>query len=217
MLTSIQIETMAKLQNSINESVNIDWMHEENDWLLAASMECAEAIDHYGWKWWKHHEPDLAQVQMELVDIWHFVLSKAVIESENERITVQSYLSPEGLSYVEFDEKRYYLIYLTLIKSLKILMSLMAVNKFNSDLFFHICKLAKLPSEDLYKQYLGKNVLNFFRQNNGYKEGTYKKTWFDSREDNEHLVDVLKVVNIHVENADKQIYSMLSDLYDKNY
>lgn len=37
-----------------------------------------------------------------------------------------------------------------------------------------------------FKQYTGKNVLNVFRQDHGYKAGTYIKVW-DGREDNEHL------------------------------
>ena len=31
-------------------------------------------------------------------------------------------------------------------------------------------------------------MLNFFRQDQGYKDGSYLKTW-DGREDNEHLVE----------------------------
>jgi len=44
--------------------------------------------------------------------------------------------------------------------------------------------------DDLYRSYVGKNVLNFFRQDHGYRDGSYVKTWA-GREDNEHLVDVL--------------------------
>ncbi len=35
-----------------------------------------------------------------------------------------------------------------------------------------------------------KNVLNIFRRDNGYKAGTYQKSW-QGREDNEHLVSVI--------------------------
>ena len=35
-----------------------------------------------------------------------------------------------------------------------------------------------------------KNVLNFFRQDNGYKEGSYRKEW-NGREDNEYLVEII--------------------------
>ncbi len=42
----------------------------------------------------------------------------------------------------------------------------------------------------LYRMYVGKNVLNFFRQDHGYREGSYIKIW-DGREDNEHLAELL--------------------------
>ena len=48
----------------------------------------------------------------------------------------------------------------------------------------------ELSFEGLFKRYVAKNVLNFFRQDHGYKEGTYIKVW-DGREDNEHLMEVL--------------------------
>ena len=42
----------------------------------------------------------------------------------------------------------------------------------------------------LYESYIAKNVLNRFRQNNGYKEGSYKKIW-NGREDNEVMSEIL--------------------------
>ena len=44
--------------------------------------------------------------------------------------------------------------------------------------------------DELYRQYVAKNVLNLFRQDNGYKQGSYLKIW-DGREDNEHLVEIM--------------------------
>jgi len=37
---------------------------------------------------------------------------------------------------------------------------------------------------------VGKNMLNLFRQEQGYQQGTYQKRWA-GREDNEHLMDIL--------------------------
>ena len=42
----------------------------------------------------------------------------------------------------------------------------------------------------LYECYIAKNVLNRFRQNNGYKEGSYKKIW-NGHEDNEVMSEIL--------------------------
>ena len=38
-------------------------------------IEAAEMMDHIHYKWWKSGEMDLEQVQLELVDIFHFALS----------------------------------------------------------------------------------------------------------------------------------------------
>ena len=50
-------------------------------------------------------------------------------------------------------------------------------------IFGSLCKKAGLSFDDLYARYLAKNVLNAFRQNNGYKEGAYRKIW-GGKEDN---------------------------------
>jgi hypothetical protein len=53
--------------------------------------------------------------------------------------------------------------------------------------------MAALPMgyQELFSLYIGKNVLNRFRQNNGYKTGEYRKLW-QGREDNEHLIELLE-------------------------
>ncbi len=47
-----------------------------------------------------------------------------------------------------------------------------------------------LSYEELYKLYIGKNILNRFRQNHGYKSGDYMKVW-SGREDNVVLQEIL--------------------------
>ena len=47
-----------------------------------------------------------------------------------------------------------------------------------------------LSFDELYTRYVGKNVLNFFRQDNGYQDGSYRKQW-GGKEDNEHLVEAV--------------------------
>ena len=50
--------------------------------------------------------------------------------------------------------------------------------------------LIDLDFDRLFRTYVGKNVLNFFRQDHGYKDGSYIKIW-QGREDNEHLAEIL--------------------------
>ena len=49
--------------------------------------------------------------------------------------------------------------------------------------FFDLTLMSGLDLESLYKLYVGKNILNQFRQDHGYKEGTYIKVW-NGQEDN---------------------------------
>ena len=51
---------------------------------------------------------------------------------------------------------------------------------------------------ELYRQYIGKNTLNFFRQDHGYKEGTYIKVWH-GKEDNEVLANLVNVLDVSAE------------------
>jgi hypothetical protein len=45
--------------------------------------------------------------------------------------------------------------------------------------------------DELYRTYVGKNVLNTFRLAHGYKTGGYRKLWA-GREDNDHLVELAR-------------------------
>ena len=65
---------------------------------------------------------------------------------------------------------------------------------------------------DLYTAYVGKNVLNFFRQDHGYKEGTYVKTWL-GREDNEHLVELVAPLDKDADDFAEQVYQALESRY----
>jgi hypothetical protein len=69
-----------------------------------------------------------------------------------------------------------------------------------------------LSSEDLLKLYVGKNVLNEFRQHNGYKEGTYIKVW-SGKEDNEYLTDIMNNVKLDSENLKDDVYQALRAAY----
>jgi hypothetical protein len=59
---------------------------------------------------------------------------------------------------------------------------------------------------------VGKNVLNFFRQDHGYKEGTYIKVW-GGREDNEHLVEICARLDIVSSTFQQDVYQGLKQRY----
>jgi hypothetical protein len=72
--------------------------------------------------------------------------------------------------------------------------------------------LIEMDFDSLYRTYVGKNVLNFFRQDHGYKDGSYIKVW-QGREDNEHLVEVLADLDSGSPDFREQVYQGLGRRY----
>ena len=79
-------------------------------------------------------------------------------------------------------------------------------------LFASIMLDCQLDWTELFRQYVGKNVLNMFRQDKGYKEGTYIKVWND-REDNEYLVDIIHSLDPASQDFKESIYAALEEAY----
>jgi dimeric dUTPase (all-alpha-NTP-PPase superfamily) len=186
-----------------------------NNWHRAIQVEGVEAIEHHGWKWWKKQECDLAQLRMELVDIWHFVLSAELqIQFGNIGLAKKNMMAEINLfqKSVHFDGKYYVLAQLNLLEKLDVLVGLAAAKRTNLALFDTLLADCGLDWIELFKQYVGKNVLNVFRQDHGYKSGSYIKIWND-REDNEHLVEVLETVDLASANVQNEIYSSLETRY----
>ena len=67
----------------------------------------------------------------------------------------------------------------------------------------------------LYTGYVGKNVLNFFRQDHGYKDGTYHKLW-GNKEDNEHLVDIVATLDVTAASFSEDLYERMQVVYTEH-
>lgn len=218
MLSTTQLNTMLTLQEGMNYKVNPNWLSANYAYLRAAMIESVEGIEHHGWKWWKAQHKDLSQLQMELVDIWHFALSSIIIQfkgdiSQSASVIAQQLAS--GNSSVTFDGKDYPFSSLDILDNLQLMTGLCAANRFDVSLFIKIVEQADMTADELYRQYVGKNVLNFFRQDNGYKDGSYLKLWH-GREDNEHLVDVLNTLDIALPDYSDKVYQELKQRYPTN-
>jgi dimeric dUTPase (all-alpha-NTP-PPase superfamily) len=215
MLNATQLATMLTLQDGMNKKVNPDWLNAGYAYLRAAMIESVEGIEHHGWKWWKAQQKDLAQLQMELVDIWHFALSDIIIgfkgDIKQSAQTIAKELTSER-DAVTFDGKVYQFNQQHILDNLELMAGLCAAKRFDVPLFLKIVEQAEMNADELYRQYVGKNVLNFFRQDHGYKEGTYKKLW-DQREDNEHLVEVLNSLDMGLADYSDQVYAGLKLRY----
>jgi dimeric dUTPase (all-alpha-NTP-PPase superfamily) len=195
---------MLTMQHSMNTRVHEDWVTQNFEWYRAIWMECGELIDHYGYKWWKKQETDLPQVQLEVIDIWHFGLSalfrddadieQLAAEIENELKTYK----PTGPGVREATEA--------------LALHSLQTKGFSPSLFWDLMLAADLDFDSLYTAYVGKNVLNFFRQDHGYKDGSYVKQWA-GREDNEHLVDLVAELDHQAEDFSDQVYQALEARY----
>lgn len=180
MLTAVQ--TMLDLQDKMNTKVHPRWREQGYEWYRAAWIECAELMDHAGYKWWKHAEPDIEQIQLEVVDIWHFGMSALLVGNEDTEALAADIVADLSAST---DAS------LTLLEASEALASACITSEsFSTSAFLDLMQASSLSFDQLYRMYVGKNVLNFFRQDHGYKDGSYVKVW-DGREDNEHLSDIL--------------------------
>lgn len=206
-----KIIDMLALQEQINTQVHPQWRQQGFEWYRAIWIESAELLDHYGWKWWKQQTPDLPQVQLELVDIWHFGLSMLLqqtqdIDSLGQVLAGQ--LKNTGKSDSDFAETLEEFVAKTV-----------AEKRFDVQLFAQLVQLAEMSFDDLYDMYVGKNVLNRFRQDHGYKEGSYQKDWA-GREDNVHLAELLAGAKNNQPdegvNFLEWLYEQLSQRYSQN-
>ena len=196
--------TMLTLQDKMNQKVHPQWIAQNYEWFRAIWIECGELVEHYGYKWWKKQTPDMAQVQLEVIDIWHFGLSdsfaadKALADIAAEIEGALQGYHYRGMGVREATEA----------------LAAYALNhhKFSVPLFWDLMHAATLNFDELYRQYVGKNVLNIFRQDHGYKEGTYQKLW-QGREDNEHLSELLNQLDAGAADYSDQLYAQLQQRY----
>jgi len=198
-----KILTMLELQDAMNSKVNPEWREAGYAWYRAIWTECAEMLDHYGWKWWKHQKPDMEQVHLELIDIWHFALSDLILHSDSMDAAADRALN--GLSNPAPGED-----FREAIEGMA--MDTIASRSAHVERFARLMQLADLSFDDLFKTYVGKNVLNFFRQDHGYKDGSYIKTW-NGREDNEHLAEILASLDADADGFKDTLYQRLEAVY----
>lgn len=237
-----KFEEMFKLQQKLNDETNgAGWEEGYNkhgkiiNWRRCIHMECAELIDSFSWKHWKNIDkaPDWENVKVEIVDIWHFVMSFGLEEYrhyEKDRIEKILKIISEDESCDEFcnDEAQWNFKRSTEVFTPDPSNAIEIINLaehlihtctgYENDMFekivgefFVIAQKCGLCADELYKFYVAKNILNKFRQDNGYKSGHYIKNW-DGREDNEIMLQILKD-SPHF--SPDEVYEALGGLYEK--
>ncbi|MGM0633142.1 MAG: dUTP diphosphatase [Pseudomonadota bacterium] len=211
-----QARNMLAMQAAMNHQIDPDWVDAAYPYLRAVVIEAAEAMEHHGWKWWKHQHCDLPQLQMELIDIWHFLMSSLLLEHKgNEPSALEQLmrdLHRDETGLLNFDGRQYRTATLPLLDKLQLLSATAAAGRIELPLFAAILRDCELDWDQLFRQYVGKNVLNGFRQDHGYKEGHYQKTWL-GREDNEHLVELMDELDVPAEQYRQVLYDALFSRY----
>ncbi len=222
-----KILLMLQLQTQLNDATNgKNWTKgitkngKTINWKRCIYMECAEMIDSFSWKHWKniHQEPDWDNLQIEVVDVWHFIMSLAIENYvQNMRGSVEDLAidisNLESFSIIDTNNKSFDTKDKVIEKVENVM--LLVLSKENLELehlmkeFFELTVMSGLDLETLYKLYVGKNILNQFRQDNGYKEGSYIKVW-NGDEDN---IVMKKIWEKNSEITPTLLYRELTKIY----
>ena len=213
------LHTMIKMQEEHNLQVHPEWIKQGYEFYRAMWVECAEMLDHFGWKWWKQQNGDLDQVKLELVDIWHFAISEILrqhggtIDAARAQAIVAVLAAPNtqeqsAPANTELAAEQFRLS----IEALAL--SCLQSQSFELEPFKAAMDALPLPYEEMFALYIGKNILNRFRQANGYKSGEYRKLW-QGREDNEHLIELLAVLGGDPDSLPDRLYQGLEGRYQE--
>ena len=216
------LDKLTLLQDSLNELITPDWknIRTELDFMICSHQEMGELIDStfvdgdtkhsLSWKWWKEnnslnqttsavdwdnmHVGVKDNIKIELTDLLFFTLSQKALgdlTGEDEEVMLSEN------DWINF-------------------MSISANNLLQrpGSALMLILELAKKLDFNISAYYVAKLTLNIIRQNQGYKDGTYKKV-IDGKEDNELLHDIIKYVTLSDidSNFDGVSNTIMSDVY----
>ena len=173
-------KVMVELQHQFNKQVAEDYLDKNFNWNSAIIAESGELLDSLGYKWWKKQEPDMENVKVEAIDLLHFVISDRIQKNKKMYSEKESLEMTFVELYNEFNNVKVLRDYSTLED---MIFYLIATNSYRINVMKRIFTKLEMSNEDVYIAYITKNCLNKFRQDNGYKDGSYIKNW-NGREDN---------------------------------
>ena len=205
------ILNMLQMQHRMNSRVHEDWINQHFEWYRATWIECGELMDHVGYKWWKKQAADMEQVRLEVVDIWHFGMSALFLpDTDLEALAGEiaddfTVGAPVGSGEQSASQRIH-------AATEALAQHALQTKGFSVPLFHALMQACDLSADALYRHYVGKNVLNFFRQDHGYQDGTYIKEW-QGREDNEHLSELLESLDATAAGFPEAVYEALTSRY----
>jgi len=223
-----KILQMLQLQQELNDATNGEGWEKgvtKNgkliNWKRCSYLECAELIESYPWKHWKNIDakPDYANIKIEAVDIWHFIMSQGLEDykiqdlGSIEELANNIHALPNFQTFgqeISPTTKDYYEQIAVVETLMKTLFCGESTEKL-MEAFIDVAVQSGLNLDALYKLYVGKNILNQFRQDHGYKEGSYIKVW-NGEEDN---VTMQRVLEQESDVSPEGLYTALEEAYPK--
>jgi hypothetical protein len=172
-------QEILELQNTLNERVNIDWKTANQDWDFAILLESNELLDSFDWKWWRAGITDWANIEIEMIDLFHFLIAKSIeknqttmfasfiiaVEAENKNKEAPA----KDKDLEEKIKKIFTGKFIPNLSTGNLVGNLMA--------WLEVWYLIGKDINDIFLSYKMKYALNMFRQDNGYSTGEYMKIW----------------------------------------
>jgi dimeric dUTPase (all-alpha-NTP-PPase superfamily) len=106
------LEEMFRMQAELNRRIGVDTLAMPEDqqpqWILnycrALSQETAELVDSVPWKWWaKYQQYDKQNARIEIVDLFHFLISLAQVAGLSARDVHDLYMKKNKLNFQRQD------------------------------------------------------------------------------------------------------------------
>jgi hypothetical protein len=210
---------MLSLQHKLNvRTIGDDWRNSNREnWHLAISQECAEGIDHLGWKWWAKHNLNADAARLEVIDILHFTLAAEMWESPNATLDQIATRLDRGWrerhSPIYLDEQRFDVSAGDPVQLFRLLSALATVERTNFGVLLLLAEKLHMDVEAVSILYRQKATLNLFRQNNGYRDGSYVKHWAPGLEDNTFLAVLSEGIDWRHATAQDLLYGRMNVKY----
>lgn len=103
-----KFDEIFRMQSTLNQRIGVDTAAMDDDeqakWVLnytrALQQETAELIDSVPWKWWaKYQEFDKQNARVEVVDLFHFLVSLAQVLGMSADDVYQAYLKKNKVNH----------------------------------------------------------------------------------------------------------------------
>jgi dimeric dUTPase (all-alpha-NTP-PPase superfamily) len=107
-----QLREMFRMQQALNERIGVKTSEmndeERTKWILnycrAMTQEIAELTDSVPWKWWaKYQKFDQQNARVEVVDLFHFLISSAQVLGMSADDVYQAYLKKNAVNFQRQD------------------------------------------------------------------------------------------------------------------